>query len=191
MAIDNSLKLLAIGEFIRTERVKAISFLMKNYSLREEDAKDVVQESCLALFLNIKKGRLVKLTSTLSTYFTQICINQALNFLKKKQGTVPFSQAIEVTREGEYDMNKVDILLAAGGASITPEQKQLMYNLIQNLPKPCDDILWYYYWDNLNMKAIAELLDYRNSDTAKSKKSQCMGKLKVEFIRKKEEFYGE
>lgn len=57
----------------------------------------------------------------------------------------------------------------------------MMRDLVQNLPKPCDDILWYYYGDNLDMQTIADLLEYKNSTTVKSTKHRCMSKLKEKF----------
>lgn len=189
MSTDNSIKLSAIGSFIEHEREKAICFLVKRYSVSENDAEDIVQDSSLALFNNIKDGKLVKLTSTLSTYFLQICINQTRDF-KKKKTFVSFNETFEVTQKDEYSESKIDELLGFGESGITSEQKSIMQDLVQNLPKPCDEILWYYYGDNLDLKTIAQLLNYSSADTAKTTKSRCMSKLKAQFIKKKDEFYG-
>lgn len=189
MPIDNSLKISAIEPFIEREREKAICFLVKTYSVSQDDAEDIVQDSSLALFNNIKSGKLVKLTSTLSTYFLQICINQTRDF-KKRKPFVSFDAAFEVTQKDDYSESKIDELLGFGESSITDEQKSIMQDLVQNLPKPCNDILWYYYGDNLDMKAIAQLLDYSSADTVKTTKSRCMSKLKAQFAKKKDEFYG-
>ena len=189
MPIADSLKQLAIGPVIEHEREKAICLLVKKYSVDEDDAEDIVQDSSIALFKNIKEGKLVKLTSTLSTYFMQICINQTRDFLKKRN-SVSFDEAFEITSGDEYSKSKIDELLGFGETGITTEQKEIMHDLVQNLPKPCDEILWYYYGDNLDMATIAQLLDYSSADTAKTTKSRCMSKLKTQFFKRKDEFYG-
>lgn len=176
-------------DFIEKEKAKAVSFLKKNYYLEDYDAEDVFQESSLALFNNIKRGKLVKLTSTLSTYFLTICKNQAKKQLAKKSKVVSFDSTIENTQKDEYSQGKIDELLNFGESSITKEQKDLMHQIVQDLPMPCEDILWYYYRDNFDMQMIADLLDYKNADTVKSTKSRCMSKLKALFNKSKEDFY--
>lgn len=64
-----------------------------------------------------------------------------------------------------------------------------MRDLVQELPKPCDDILWYFYGDNLSLQTIADLLDYNNANSVKTTKSRCMSKLKEKFDQIKSEFY--
>ena len=177
-------------EFIEGERKKAVPFLIKNFSLEDEDAQDVFQESSLALFKNIKQGKLVKLTSTLSTYFISICKNQAKKRLQKDSKTISFEATINNTTKDEYSENKIDEILSFGESGITKEQKELMRKIVQDLPYPCEDILWYYYGDGINMKTIADLLDYKNAETVKSTKTRCMSKLKNKFNKMKEEFYG-
>jgi DNA-directed RNA polymerase specialized sigma24 family protein len=64
--------------FFTKEKRKTVALLRDRYNLSHESAEDVYQDSCIALFQNIKNGKLVSLTSSLSTYFTQICILQTL-----------------------------------------------------------------------------------------------------------------
>lgn len=181
-----------LGIFIEKERNKAIGYLRKHLSLIEEDAEDVFQDSCLALFNNIKNGKLQSLTSTLSTYLLKICINQGLKIINKSKSIIPFEQQIEITQKDEYSESKIDELLGFGDdGSITIEQKKIMHNIVQDLPYPCEEILWYYYGDDLSTQTIAELLNYSNSRTVITTKSRCMSKLKERFNRIKEEFYAQ
>lgn len=178
-----------INDFIAKERVKALCYLERTYSLDNEEAKDVFQESSLALFMNIKNGKLVNLTSTLSTYFLQICINQALKVLRNNKKNIKITEAMELKQKDEYSESKIDELLGMGEENITDVQKNIMRTLVQNLPKPCDDILWYFYGDNLDMKTIADILNYKSADTVKTIKSRCINKLKEKFNQIKNEFY--
>ena len=157
-----------LGVFFNRERKKTIAFLCRNYSFSHDDAEDVYQDSCLALFKNIKTGTLKTLTSKLSTYFTQVCINQAL---KKTRDT---------RKTEEYDPNQVDALAELGGG-FTIGQQQAMEELVKSLPSPCNNILWSYYYDNMNMAEIADLIHFSNADSVKAKKSQCMSQLRSAY----------
>lgn len=157
-----------LGAFFNKERKKTIAFLCKNYSFSHDDAEDVYQDSCLALFKNIKTGKLKTLTSKLSTYFIQVCINQALKKIRDARKT-------EV-----YDANQVNALVGLDGG-FTIDQQQAMEELVKSLPSPCNNILWSYYYDNMNMAEIAGLIHFSNADSVKAKKSQCMSQLRSAY----------
>ena len=52
---------------------------------------------------------------------------------------------------------------------------------ISRLPKDCQRLLKLYYFKEYDMTSIARELNYKNADTAKSKKSVCMKKLLIEL----------
>ena len=172
------------NSFFTKERKKTVSLLQGRYNFSQEQAEDVYQDSCIALYQNIVRGKLVKLTSTLSTYFTQICIFQAL---KKKRD----DKLNEILEDRQYDNSKVDVLLGLdGGYSL--KQQMAMEDIVNHMPPPCDVILWSYYYDNMKMTEVASVIDYKNSDTVKAKKAQCIKKLKDKFSTQlKEIIYGE
>lgn len=157
-----------LGKFFAKERRKSIAFLRRNYSLSENNAEDIYQEACLAMYNNIQNGKLVHLTSKLSTYFKQICVFQAL----KKKRNEKYTE--------EYDPQKVTELMEFD-SSFTIRQQQAMEDLIKSLPVPCNTILWLYYYDNLSMAEIARTINFGNANSVKSKKSQCMTKLKTKY----------
>lgn len=170
--------------FFTKERKKTISLLRGRYKLSQESAEDIYQDSCIALFQNIKNGKLVSLTSSLSSYFTQICIFQTLNKIRD-------AKSFESLDCGQYDSSKVDELLGTGGG-FTVKQQQEMADIVNHLPPPCDVILWGYYYDEMSLKDIANVIDFKNSDSVKAKKTQCMKKLKDRFVTQiKEILYGE
>lgn len=159
--------------FFTKERMKTVALLCGRYNFSKDSAEDVYQESCIALFQNIKDGKLVSLTHSLSAYFTKICIFQAL----KKIRDVKSFDSLD---NGQYDSSKVDELLGLDG-EYTVEQQQAMEDIINHLPPPCDIILWTYYYDNMSMNEIAKVIGFKNSDSVKAKKTQCMKKLKDRF----------
>lgn len=156
--------------------------------LSHDDAEDIYQEACVALYQNIQSGKLVELTSSLSTYFTSICMNKGKKLLDRRPDNISFEGAVENTEGDEYSTSQIETILGLGDG-ITAEQRATMRDIVQDLPSPCEEILWSYYGDGLQMKEIAELIGFNGPDSVKSKKSQCMSKLKERFMRIIKEFY--
>lgn len=170
--------------FFTKERKKIVTLLRGKYNISREIAEDVYQDSCIALFQNVKNGKLVSLTSSLSSYFTKICIFQALKNMRN-------IKSLDYVEDEKYDSSKVDELLGMDDG-YTVKQQQEMEEIINHLPPPCDIILWSYYYDNMTMTEIAGIIDFKNSDSVKAKKAQCMKNLKDRFSNKiKDILYGE
>ena len=63
------------------------------------------------------------------------------------------------------------------------DEKQQMQNdfldrVFDLLPAECKTLLKHFYWNHKPMDEIASILGMRNADSAKSKKSKCMNKVK-------------
>lgn len=82
-----------LGQFFEKERSKVLVVLRNRLSISTEDAEDIYQDACIALFNNIQKGKLKTLTCSLSTYFTQICLNMGYNFVNRGHSTTSFDQS--------------------------------------------------------------------------------------------------
>jgi DNA-directed RNA polymerase specialized sigma24 family protein len=52
---------------------------------------------------------------------------------------------------------------------------------IEKLPEDCQQVLQLFYFNEYDMESIAREMNYKNSDTAKSKKSVCMKNLMSEL----------
>ena len=115
-------------------------------------------------------------------------MNKGKKLLDRRPDNISFEGAIENTEGDEYSTSQIETILGLGDG-ITAEQRATMRDIVQDLPSPCEEILWSYYGDGLQMKEIAELIGFNGPDSVKSKKSQCMGKLKDRFMRIIKEFY--
>ena len=62
MAKEISLKDQDLNRFISGEKGKIQTYLRKNYSISDDDLEDVFQEASMALFLNLRDGKLTCLT---------------------------------------------------------------------------------------------------------------------------------
>lgn len=172
----------ALEKFIDSQREKQLMLMVRRYGLQFDDAEDVYQDASVALYTNINSGRLTELTASLSTYFTRICFNQAKKRLGKKAKAPDSLDEISLTQQ--FDTTKVDELLGLtddANNDIVTEQIAAMRNVVCDLGEPCEKILWSFYADDMNMADIAVLLEYKNADTVKAKKSQCMSRLRQRF----------
>lgn len=171
-----------LGQFFEKERRKNLILLARNYSIPSDEAEDIYQEACIVLYENIRAGKLDNINSKVSTYFTRICINKALKFLhdNSKNPTIPIDGL-------GFSATQIDRLLNMNDG-LSQEQKETMRNIVQDLPEPCETLLWSYYGDNLKTDVIAAIVGYANSRVVITKLSQCRSKLKNRFKETKNEF---
>ena len=84
-----------------------------------------------------------------------------------------YHDALHLINDGEVDKYMED-----ENKAYTQEQ---ISNAIEKLPVDCQKVLKLYYFNEYDMDSIARELNYKNSDTAKSKKSICMKNLMAEL----------
>lgn len=186
MAKDKLIELLE--KTMIKERTKILAALKNRLSISREDAEDIFSKASFALYNNMQKGKHKTLTCSMSTYFMQISLNLGYNLVNRRHPTISFDQMQENTQYDEYSLARLETVLGLGDG-LTNEQKAMMRDIVQDLPHPCEDILWAYYGDDLSMKEIADVIGFNGADSVKSKKSQCMSKLKERFTRIIKSFY--
>jgi len=178
-----------LKQFFEREKAKNIALMNKSYGIGEEDAKDVYQESCLALFENIHSGKLDTLTASLSTYFTGICKNQARKLLRSRKKTLNIDDLVQKEPKDDYSPTRIQEILGLSDSGMGNDEIKMLRRLVSNLPPPCEEILWSYYADGFDMKSIAARINFNGADSVKAKKSQCMSKLKQRFDELKSRYY--
>lgn len=177
-----------LGQFFEKERSKVLAVLKNRLAISADDAEDIYQDASIALFNNIKNGKLKTMTCSLSTYYMQICLNMGYNFVNRGHSTTSFDQIMDNTQYDEYSLAQLEAVLGLGDG-LSAEQAAMMRDIVQDLPHPCEDILWAYYGDDLSMKEIADVVGFNGADSVKSKKSQCLSKLKERFTKIIKSFY--
>ena len=178
------------------EKGKAISFLRNRYSISDEDIEDIYQESLSALYLNIENGKLRELTCSFSSYFLQICNNQALKIVNKRKG-IKKGQIIEdrtITNEYEVLEEKVDDLY---NFCMTTEEEDrkvrmqlLVNNIIASMTDTCKNILHGYYWDDFSTSTIADMFSFSDANSVKAQKYKCVKKFRDKYNELKNKIYG-
>ncbi len=149
---------------------KALEFLYKKYyrmmtklvitnSGTEDEARDIYQDALIVFWQKATSGKLV-LTSKISTYIYSICQNLWRKELDRKKRLSNEEKDSPVSLDTE-----------------TAERDKIILQCIEQLGDTCKKVLMYYYFDEMSMQDIADVLGFANTDTAKTKKYKCKKKL--------------
>lgn len=185
MAKEITTQNIELNRFISEEKGKVHAFLRNRFSVADDDLDDIYQESSTALFLNYRDGKLANLTSTLSTYFLRICINQTLKFIGKYQNTVPLFDESTITNENDFRPDKIDELYHLCTEDEEEEwvlqSERIVQDIIDNMPDTCKNIFKGYYWDNLTTSTIADMFGFSNANSVKTQKYKCLQKFRNKY----------
>lgn len=194
MAKEISLQNQDLNRFLSDERGRVISYLRKQFSVSEDDLDDIFQESSMALFLNVRDGKLSTLTSSLGTYFMKVCINQTLKFLGKNSKTKPLFDDRRITNS---DFVRDDKIAELYGACIDAEEEEkktrmelLVNNIIASMTETCKNILHGYYWDDFSTSTIADMFNFSDANSVKAQKYKCVKKFRDKYNELKNKIYG-
>lgn len=143
-----------------------------SYNLAEEDAKDLFQEVFVIFWKNIYEGRLEELNCEPKTYVFSIGKHLILNFIKKNNRTVTFSDT--------------GLINAIDNPWILEDNRahnmRFVKDMLQKLPEKERRVLELYYMEEKDMRAIAHELGYKNADVVKKKKYEGFRRL-CEMVR--------
>ena len=194
MAKEISLQNQDLNRFLSDERGRVLSYLRKQFSVSDDDLDDIFQESSMALFLNVRDGKLSTLTSSLGTYFMKVCINQTLKFLGKNTKTMPLIDDRRITNS---DFVRDDKIAELYGACIDAEEEErktrmelLVNNIIASMTETCKNILHGYYWDDFSTSTIADMFNFSDANSVKAQKYKCVKKFRDKYNELKNKIYG-
>lgn len=159
-------------EIYKMYRDEFINYGKSKFNSNSEQSKDAFQEAVIDFHQNVISGRLTELSSSLKTYIFQIGKHKLLNMLKK-EGRMTYHDTIQLIKGEEFSefMNEENKIY----------NEEQISKAIKRLPEDCREVLELYYFKEFDMDSIARELNYKNSNTAKSKKSLCMKKLIAEL----------
>ena len=194
MAEEIKLQNIELNRFITDERSKVVNYLRKKYSISDDDISDIYQESSVALFMNIRDGKLTNLTSTLSTYFLRICINQTLKIMGKQKKVVPLFDESRLTNKDTFRPDKIDELYQLCTENEEAEKvsrsEKVVQNIIESMPDTCKNVFQGYYWDNLTTSTIADMFGFANANSVKTQKYKCMKRFRSKYNELMNKIYG-
>ena len=194
MAKEVSLTNQDLNRFISGEKDRVQTYLRKNFSVSDDDLDDIFQEASMALFLNIRDGKLSSLSSSLGTYFIKVCINQTLKFIGKSSKTVPFFNENRLTNSDFFRNDKIDELYNLCADDEDSDRKyrteKLVGSIIESMTETCRNILHGYYWDDFSTATIADMFNFSDANSVKAQKYKCVQKFRDKYNELKNKIYG-
>ncbi|MBR4898302.1 MAG: sigma-70 family RNA polymerase sigma factor [Prevotella sp.] len=194
MAKEITLQNTELNRFIAEERDKVLAYLRKTFSVSDDDLSDIYQDSSVALFTNIRDGKLSNLTSTLSTYFLRICINQTLKYMGKQKKVIPLFDDSRLTNKDSFRPDKIDELYQLctedEEAEKVSRSEKIVQSIIESMPDTCKNVFQGYYWDNLTTTTIADMYGFSNANSVKTQKYKCLQKFRNKYNELMNRIYG-
>ena len=194
MAKEVSLTNNDLNSFISGERGKVLSYLRKKYTLSDDDLNDIFQDASMALFMNVRNGKLTELTSSLGTYFMRVCINHTLKFLGKHTKSIPLLNENQLTNPNSIRNDKIDELW---GVCVDTEEEDNENNIdnssnkiIASMTDTCKNILHGYYWNDYSTSTIADIFNFSDANSVKAQKYKCVKKFCEKYNELKNKIYG-
>jgi RNA polymerase sigma factor (sigma-70 family) len=147
-------------DYLYRKNFKMMTKIVINNNGSEDEAKDIFQEALIVFWQKVISGNLV-LSSKISTYLYSVCQNLWRKELERKSKLTDEEHDDRVEESDEDKKERVSII----------------NECLDQLGDTCKKILTYYYFDNLSMNDIADIMNFANSDTAKTKKYKCKKEL--------------
>lgn len=151
--------------------------------LSESDAKDLYNDTFLAIHDNLRQGK-IKEGTNWRAYILQIGINLANHKLRHVIRTSSIDEGDESNENLESPiLRRVEELMRREEPDDlqrlvrNPEAIKILSDEISFMPNKCDQILRMFYIDGVSMENIAIAIGSTNAVTVRNRKAQCYKKL--------------
>lgn len=145
---------------------KVYPFLVK------EDIDDVFNDSMIAFYEKVGNGELDDFQGSVHSLIFTIGRNKVVDLIRKKQPGRQLEVSAEVIDKfSNIEFDEFD--------EVEQEKKNVITNIVRRLEEPCRKILFMFYYHSFSMTEIAEEMQYKNADVAKTKKNICMNRVKA------------
>lgn len=178
-----------IEKFVKEQWQKARISLLNRYSLSEDECADVLNDSLVILWQNIKGNKvgmdcMGSKEKTSATYFMTICRNKTMELLRSKNRFTNISPKQDQDKETiQFLPDKIETILAfdEDNSEYQEEKDDLVRSIIKDLPSPCNELLWGYYGNGDSIRDLAQDY-YKGSESAvKVTKHRCTNKFRERF----------
>ena len=134
----------------------------------ENAAEDVFQDSYLILLRQLQKPGF-QINRSLSNYLQGICRNLWLQELRQKKNSGV---------QSKEDLEYIAIIEDQVPSYEINERNQIIISLLESLNEDCRKIIELFYYQEMRMAQIYEVMGYSSEQVAKNKKSSCLKKLR-------------
>lgn len=159
-----------LQELYQQYRTPFLRWAMRRYRCTEHLADDVFQEAMIALYENIRKGKLTKLSSSVKTYIFAVGKNLLLGRLKSKHH--------QTLTTDEFPLHEQDTAIGPLEKLKLNDRAEALAEALDQLGEPCSTLLRLFYYHRYSMEAIARELNYSSDNVAKVQKVRCLNRLR-------------
>ena len=172
-----------LNSFVREQWERTLNYLQGTFHIPRMDCEDIFQDAFIVLHQHVKDGKLDNLQASLSTYFFGICRNKAHEWLRRKGMELDIIDEFPETTKSEFEDERSDSLLALEDEDEKIEERKsaIVREIVDNMPEPCNNILWGFYRDGFSMKTMAEMFNYKSEGSVKVTKHRCCDKFKDKY----------
>lgn len=157
----------ALKDIYHLYRTDCISWLKKQYSIREDEAVDVFQMAMITLYDSAIQGKVKSETTDVKSFLYGVAKNRVYELLRLKKKRIPAEDHHVLCIYMSADMQLFD----------TEDAINLAVKALAELGDPCKSIIQMYYYKNCTMEEITEKMGYKNADTTKNQKYKCLKRL--------------
>lgn len=179
-------QLVKFNTFIEESKDGAIRRLVHGLNLSEDDAKDIYQESVIALYDHIHGG----IDCSLDKYFNGICYRQALKFIRKhkrivncdmgnplfddsKRKGISTHKLTEIMRTIPHERIFPQMAMPPDETTNLTQMKERVSKALDGMANRCKQLLTKYYLEGYTWSELAMEFNLKNADTAKAAANRC------------------
>jgi RNA polymerase sigma factor (sigma-70 family) len=135
------------------------------------DAKDLYQESILAVFSKIKKGELDNRTASLKTFLYSVAWNKWKYHLREvKKVHMMVLEGDHPLIDDKYESNEME------------EKHRKVEIALEMIDELCERIIKAFYLEKMTMKSMASKFGYKDENSMKKRKSLCMSAVRQNLM---------
>ena len=138
------------------------------FQLSRDDALDVFQDVVINFYENVRSGKLQRIEHKLKTYLFAVGKNMILNRIKYDQRFDHKADPVDGVTTHNIATSEIE----------SSDRHKVIMQHLSALGEPCQSILKMFFYQSFSMEAIAQNLNYKNSDVVKSQKLRCMKELR-------------
>jgi RNA polymerase sigma-70 factor (ECF subfamily) len=167
----------ALKDIYKKHRSQCLMWLGTKFSLPKEDCKEIFQHAVVILYDNVMKQKVAENKSSLKTYLFGIAKFKAYEYIRFKQ---------KWTTNDTFPMLKDHVVGDIEDKLDYENKLNEVQQALSEMGDPCKSVLKLFYYQQLNMESITQLMGYKNADTTKNIKYKCIKRLRKHIFEHKE-----
>lgn len=162
--------------FYDQNRSAFLAWSQRYYKLDDDTSAEIYQNAYLKMYMNIRLGKLVTLSSKPVTYLYSIAKNMMRQHFRGSHKGSTYVPIEEMTEE-ELTFHQRDIPFEEW-QSQQEENKALVKALLQKIGNPCRELLTKIFVYGESSTEIKESMNYSSEAVVRKRKSICLKRLR-------------